>query len=491
MFKLESYVTPWLLGYLDQYVKLRPEDLQLSLWGGDAVLYNLDLRLDMVQKMMHLPIVFKSGHIHELRLHVPWTKLGSEPMVITINTVECIVKVKDFSDVSSSASSSSASRATSASSRRRKLKRQMTEDNLPPGYLQSILNRVVNNVTFIVNNMILKFVEDDIVLSVNVKSAECYSCDGSWNRAFVDITPEDLALRRMVHFSDLTVCLDKTNADGHIENYQEPMLYRCFLSCRLHMTYDSVHAKLPIQTKLNVMCDKLDGLISDTQLPMFLRLVELCLALYYGYLDVAPSQHHEGESTKTSPAQDPSAPLADEGEREEEEDEQGEGDQGWAAWMWSMVPQILPEEDEDDEGYHRNKLVDKPAVLSLGFYIQQASLTFKVTEVQREKGRGSRGHKSTFHPFLVLEAGGIGVEILMQGLTFFSVQCGIRHFSLASAWTLHLWPCRRHLSAGGSDHTLRPSGQQRGGWGGAGVRLGFAVRSWLRSEPGAGGELCG
>lgn len=41
-----------------------------------------------------------SGHIHELRIHVPWTKLGSEPVVITINTMECILKLKDGAQVS-------------------------------------------------------------------------------------------------------------------------------------------------------------------------------------------------------------------------------------------------------------------------------------------------------------------------------------------------------------------------------------------------------
>lgn len=284
MFKLESYVTPWLMGYLDRYVKLRPEDLQLSLWGGDAVLYNLDLRLDVLEKALQLPITFKSGHIHELRLHVPWTKLGSEPILITINTVECILKVRDtaYDDGSSSASNSS---GTPLSKSRRRIKRQPTEE-LPPGYLQSILNRIVNNVTFIINNLILKFVEDDIVLSVNVKSAECYSCGVDWKRAFVDISPQELVLRKVINFSDLTVCLDKSSADGRIEHYQEPMLYRCFIMCRLHMTYDSVNAKMPTVTKLNVFCEKLDWLITDTQLPMFIRLIEMCLALYYGYLDL-------------------------------------------------------------------------------------------------------------------------------------------------------------------------------------------------------------
>ena len=48
MFKIESYVTPLLMGYIDKYVKLKQEDFQLSLWGGDAVLNKLDLRLETI-----------------------------------------------------------------------------------------------------------------------------------------------------------------------------------------------------------------------------------------------------------------------------------------------------------------------------------------------------------------------------------------------------------------------------------------------------------
>ena len=109
MFKVESYISPFLLGYIDKYVKLRQEDFQLSLWGGDAVLNKLDLRLDVLEGALQLPIIFKSGHIHELRLHVPWTKLGSEPVVITINTIECVVKLRDsaYNDSSSTKSGSS------------------------------------------------------------------------------------------------------------------------------------------------------------------------------------------------------------------------------------------------------------------------------------------------------------------------------------------------------------------------------------------------
>ena len=298
MFKIESYITPLLMGYVDKYVKLRPEDFQLSLWGGDAVLNNLDLRLDAIEQTLNLPISFKSGHIHELHLHVPWTRLGSEPIVITINTIECIVRLRDGTwDSDKKSSKSSGSSRSAGQVVRIKAKKQQVEEELPPGYLQSLVNKVINNVSIIVNNLILKFVEDDIVLSVNVKSAECYSVSPGWNRTFVEVTPAELILRKVINFCDLTVCLDKCDSSGRIETYQDPLLYRCSLSCRMHMTYESTHSKLPLVTKVNVLCEKLDVSLTDTQLPLFLRLVELCLALYYGILDVPDDE----DDNKTEP----------------------------------------------------------------------------------------------------------------------------------------------------------------------------------------------
>lgn len=60
---------------------------QVSLWGGDASFQNLDLRLEVLEEQLNLPFVFVSGHIHELLIHVPWVKITSEPIVVTINTI--------------------------------------------------------------------------------------------------------------------------------------------------------------------------------------------------------------------------------------------------------------------------------------------------------------------------------------------------------------------------------------------------------------------
>ena len=72
-----------------------PVALQLSIWGGDVVLTNLKLRLDVIENLLKLPFTIQSGHIHELRIHIPWLALGSESVQVTISTIEISLKLQN------------------------------------------------------------------------------------------------------------------------------------------------------------------------------------------------------------------------------------------------------------------------------------------------------------------------------------------------------------------------------------------------------------
>ncbi|XP_036393864.1 vacuolar protein sorting-associated protein 13B-like isoform X1 [Megalops cyprinoides] len=450
---LESYVTPLLMSYVNRYIKnLKPSDLQLSLWGGDVVLSKLELKLDVLEQELKLPFAFLSGHIHELRIHVPWTKLGSEPVVITINTMECILKLRDGAqDDHESCGSSSTSRSASESAKslakpRRVQQAAPSDPDLPPGYVQSLIRRVVNNVNIVVNNLILKYVEDDIVLSVNITSAECYTVDEFWDRAFMDIAAPDLVLRKVINFSDCTVCLDKRNASGKIEFYQDPLLYKCSFRTRLHFTYDNINSKIPAVIKIQTMVESLKLSLTDQQLPMFIRIMELGVALYYG--EIGGHKEGEGEDPGGHARETAANITSMEGEGEakalagqypnpELYLQSGEGDeQGWVSWAWSFVPAIVStgEEEEAEEGYYQEaeeggrprspqQHTPKDPVVSIGFYCTKASVTFKLTETQAESSYYSP-QKVKSREVLCLVQEGITIEVLMMGEPFFNCQIG-------------------------------------------------------------------
>ncbi|XP_072266948.1 intermembrane lipid transfer protein VPS13B isoform X2 [Pyxicephalus adspersus] len=443
---LESYVTPILMSYVNRYIKnLKPSDLQLSLWGGDVVLSKLELKLDVLEQELKLPFTFLSGHIHELRIHVPWTKLGSESVVITINTMECILKLKDGAqDDHESCGSSSTSRSNTDNAKSpvkpKKIQQTAPSDpDLPPGYVQSLIRRVVNNVNIVVNNLILKYVEDDIVLSVNITCAECYTVDEFWDRAFMDISGTELVLRKVINFSDCTVCLDKRNASGKIEFYQDPLLYKCSFRTRLHFTYDNLNSKMPAVIKIHTMVDSLKLSLTDQQLPMFIRIMQLGIALYYGEIGNAR------EETEDPPSHTKEAVINIPGTEEEllagiqypaqdfymqDDDEQ----QGWVSWAWSFVPAIVSSgNDEEDGGIMGSEdgnmlqgtksQLSKDPIVSIGFYCTKATVTFKLTEMQAESSYYSP-QKVKSREVIRWEQEGTTIEVLMKGEPFFDCQIG-------------------------------------------------------------------
>ncbi|XP_068789045.1 intermembrane lipid transfer protein VPS13B isoform X3 [Struthio camelus] len=448
---LESYVTPILMSYVNRYIKnLKPSDLQLSLWGGDVVLSKLELKLDVLEQELKLPFTFLSGHIHELRIHVPWTKLGSEPVVITINTMECILKLKDgaqqeeHESCGSSSTNRSATESMKSAVKPRRVQQSAPPDpDLPPGYVQSLIRRVVNNVNIVINNLILKYVEDDIVLSVNITSAECYTVDELWDRAFMDISATDLVLRKVINFSDCTVCLDKRNASGKIEFYQEPLLYKCSFRTRLHFTYDNLNSKMPSIIKIHTLVESLKLSISDQQLPMFIRIMQLGIALYYGEIGNFKDGENEdlichtkdmlgnisgAEDETNSAIQYPTQYINQEPYLHQDDDQQ----QGWVSWAWSFVPAIVSYDDEETDGsrmddgttLHQQKSQSlKDPIISIGFYCTKATVTFKLTEMQAESSYYSP-QKVKSKEVICWEQEGTTVEVLMKGELFFDCQIG-------------------------------------------------------------------
>lgn len=78
---------------------------------------------------------------------------------------------------------------------------------------------------------------------------------------------------------------------------QEPLLYRCSLSCRIIRQFESVYSHQPINSRYDIYCPQLHFSLSDTQLPMFLRLLELLLALYYKQLQYQPPNSKSDENS--------------------------------------------------------------------------------------------------------------------------------------------------------------------------------------------------
>ncbi|KAG0474781.1 hypothetical protein HPP92_014467 [Vanilla planifolia] len=84
---LEDQVAFLLQKYLGNYVRgLNKEALKISVWRGDVELTNMQLKPEALN-MLKLPVKVKAGFLGSVRIKVPWSKLGQEPVLVYLDRI--------------------------------------------------------------------------------------------------------------------------------------------------------------------------------------------------------------------------------------------------------------------------------------------------------------------------------------------------------------------------------------------------------------------
>uniref|UniRef100_A0A3Q1G5R2 Vacuolar protein sorting 13 homolog B n=1 Tax=Acanthochromis polyacanthus TaxID=80966 RepID=A0A3Q1G5R2_9TELE len=198
-------------------------------------------------------------------------------------------------------------------------------------------------------------------------------------------------------------------------------------------------------SQIQTMVESLKLSITDQQLPMFIRILELIIALYYG--EIGGHKEGEGEEgighVREAGTSLPGVDVDMERQGSSQYSSQDlymqsgsveDTDQGWVSWAWSFVPTIVGTEEEEEEGLYQQRETGgipnspqqhtpKDPIVSIGFYCTKASVTFKLTETQSESSYYSP-QKVKSREFLCLEQEGITIEVLMMGEPFFDCQIG-------------------------------------------------------------------
>ncbi|XP_077211040.1 calcium-dependent lipid-binding family protein isoform X2 [Tasmannia lanceolata] len=83
----EAHVLHLLRKYLGEYVQgLSTEALRISVWKGDVVLRDLQLKAEALNSLK-LPVTVKAGFVGTITLKVPWKSLGKDPVIVHIDRV--------------------------------------------------------------------------------------------------------------------------------------------------------------------------------------------------------------------------------------------------------------------------------------------------------------------------------------------------------------------------------------------------------------------
>lgn len=459
---LESYITPLLTSYLNKYIKnIKPSDLQLSFWGGDVVLRNLELRLDAIEEVLAglVPFELKSGCVKQLTVHIPWTALGSEAIEVTLESVECTVKLEDLSKPHLV---------------RARQPRHSGASVPPPetpqvsGYVKSVLNRIVNNVILRVKNLVVRVREEqcDLLLSVSVKSIDVLATGSDWKAQYVytDYSAVEFFLFRSVMVAGMTICLDQIGSSGQVEVFEEPLVPRCALECRWKAHY---HINTIVSNRFDFLFEDTHFSVTEQQFSLFLHLLDWVVTMYYSVKrrrrkdvkeqihsdrtdDTATVSDQKSSPPKTTSLADPQSPPSPVCEEPTSTSEQG-----WGSWMFSF---IAGPEEEDQK---KESPVDQPfslcsPQLSLGFYCRHILLDFKVTRRHTYSSFFAARNKYSGRVLQVEFAGCMAHVDDVPGSQLLGVSVGIM---AVSAWISGACPCQERREGPSRGKTIETKEQ--------------------------------
>ncbi|XP_033946667.1 intermembrane lipid transfer protein VPS13A [Pseudochaenichthys georgianus] len=194
----ESLVVDVLNRFLGDYVvNLDCSQLKLAIWGGDAVLRNLEIKENALSQL-DIPFKVRAGHIGRLELKIPWKNLYTQSVEATLDGVYLLIvptaSIKYDADKEEKQLQEARQRELQ---RIEETKQKAAEQENPDvekqdTFVEKLVTQVIKNLQVKISNIHVRY-EDDVTnpncplsFGVSLKNLSLQTCDEKWNPRLLD-----------------------------------------------------------------------------------------------------------------------------------------------------------------------------------------------------------------------------------------------------------------------------------------------------------------
>lgn len=230
----ESLVVDLINKYLGDYVEnLDRSQLKLGIWGGDAVLQNLDLKESALDDL-DLPVKIKAGHIGKLTLKIPWKNLYTEPVIASIDGVYALavpnIAIKYNAEKEEKAKQEAKQRRLQQIEEAKQLEAEKTKPKDPKkdSFAEKMATQIIKNLQVHVKNIHVRY-EDSYTnpkrpfsLGVTLQELLFQTTDENWTPCILkEAVTQIYKLVRLdslaVYWNSSSECLDGTDKAAILE----------------------------------------------------------------------------------------------------------------------------------------------------------------------------------------------------------------------------------------------------------------------------------
>lgn len=193
----EKLIEKILLAKLGKFIAgLDKDQLKVALWSGDITLENVRLKPDALL-MLQLPLVLALGVVKRLVVKVPWTRLGSSSVQISLEGLYAIVAPQPKGDWEYSEEGEVLKKKENLEAHELRRKQLLEHKALSPeeegkqrGFVEKLTAKVVDNLKICVKDLHLRFEHEldgrPFSAGIVLEDISCFTTNSEWQRVFTD-----------------------------------------------------------------------------------------------------------------------------------------------------------------------------------------------------------------------------------------------------------------------------------------------------------------
>ncbi|XP_024994007.1 uncharacterized protein LOC112527539 isoform X2 [Cynara cardunculus var. scolymus] len=211
---LEDQVAYLLQRYLGNYVRgLSKEALKISVWRGDVELTNMQLKPEALNALK-LPIKVKAGFLGSVKLKVPWSRIGQEPVLVYLDRIYLLAEPETQVEGYSEDAIQKTKKSRIHDMEMKMLEsRQILTTEMNKSWLGSFINTIIGNLKLSISSIHIRYEDLESNLGhpfaagVTLEKLSAATVDDSGKEAFVTGGALEL-LHKSVELERLAVYLD-------------------------------------------------------------------------------------------------------------------------------------------------------------------------------------------------------------------------------------------------------------------------------------------
>ncbi|KAM4616365.1 intermembrane lipid transfer protein VPS13A [Polymixia lowei] len=194
----ESVVVDVLNRFLGDYVvNLDSSQLKLGIWGGDAILRNLEIKENALSQL-DIPFKVRAGHIGRLELKIPWKNLYTQSVEATLDGVYLLIVPTASISYDPEKEEKQLQEARQRELQRIEETKQKAAEQENPKlekqdtFVEKLVTQVIKNLQVKISNIHVRY-EDDVTnpncplsFGVSLKNLSLQTADENWKPCLLD-----------------------------------------------------------------------------------------------------------------------------------------------------------------------------------------------------------------------------------------------------------------------------------------------------------------